>query len=368
MNITSYLFGQFSNGYTQYPDDYTKPIFRKFASLANAPTQIAIHRDNDLIYYAYIRRLDDGNKYIGICSVINGRMLTNFDGMFAMYEQLLSSFIANGQFVHFGSNGEVTSSIDNLHRISEEVDFLASTLRSRFDVLPTKPLPPVAYSESANSVKQFVITDSPQQIASASACYGYVVIHKSEGYESMQTNSYKSVLRRVSSERDDYKKRTSELSRQLTKARIQQRNMKWIAAMGFVIFVLGVVLWNKVLFPSEVTHYETGEFIYYGPLQDGKPHGVGVAIYPDDDKDGRKYYIGNFTAGERHDSAAFLFYQGGDYYYGSMNGDKWEEGTFYNNSDYSHFTGTFNNNEPYTGGWYEHLLRYRLKNGHRRKN
>lgn len=117
------------------------------------------------------------------------------------------------------------------------------------------------------------------------------------------------------------------------------------------------------MFPSEVTHYETGEFVYYGPLQDGKPNGVGVAIYPANDKDGRKYYIGNFKKGERQDSAAILFYQDGDYYYGQMTGDKWVKGMLYMNSDNSHFVGTFQDNNPYTGNWYDHKKLYRLSKG-----
>ena len=90
-------------------------------------------------------------------------------------------------------------------------------------------------------------------------------------------------------------------------------------------------------------------------MKDGKPNGVGVAVYPTNDKDGRKYYIGNFKKGERQDSAAVLFYQDGDYYYGSMEGDQWGQGMLYMNSDNSHFVGTFQNNNPYTGKWYDHM-------------
>ena len=36
MNISVYLFGEFSVGYSQYPNDYAKIIFESFAKSAHA--------------------------------------------------------------------------------------------------------------------------------------------------------------------------------------------------------------------------------------------------------------------------------------------------------------------------------------------
>ena len=60
---------------------------------------------------------------------------------------------------------------------------------------------------------------------------------------------------------------------------------------------------------------------------------------------------------------AILFYQDGDYYYGSMQGDNWDKGILYMNSDNSHFTGSFKDNEPYNGKWYDHKELYKLVDG-----
>ena len=104
-------------------------------------------------------------------------------------------------------------------------------------------------------------------------------------------------------------------------------------------------------------------------MKNKKPHGVGVAIYPINDKDGRKYYIGRFKNGVRDDTNAILFYQDGDYYYGSMKGDKWDNGMLYMNSDRSHFKGIFaGDNIPYNGIWYDHRKAYSLINGEKTYN
>ena len=70
--MTLYFFGKLSNGYSQYPFDFTSDVLDKLISNAKAPTQIITHRSNNLMYYSYIRKLE-GNKYIGICCLWNDR-------------------------------------------------------------------------------------------------------------------------------------------------------------------------------------------------------------------------------------------------------------------------------------------------------
>lgn len=104
MNISVYLFGKFDKGYTQYPDDYSRKIFTVCHQNSKAVCQIAIHREGDLMYYAYIRNLDDGN-YIGLCSVVNGKMITNIDGLFSRFENIIESMVKHGYLIRFNEKG-----------------------------------------------------------------------------------------------------------------------------------------------------------------------------------------------------------------------------------------------------------------------
>lgn len=365
MNNSVYIFGNLSKGYTQYPDEnFSAAIFQKFYTKVKATTQIAIHRDGNLMYYAYIRCIEQG-KYIGLCVVLNNLMITKFDGIFSLYENVISNLVSKGHLIKFNERGDLVPNTEKLYMNVEEVDLVTESLKAGFDnlVSTARTLPPVNYSTSSDSTKDFSVEDSEEDILKSSYNNGFTYIYKSKNFNTVQLNSYKGVLSRISKERDELKSECVRLSSQLAKAKAQQRNMKWVSILGAIILILGVVIWNKVLYPSEVTHYETGEFVYYGPLKNNKPHGTGVAIYPKDDADGRKYYIGNFVDGERQDTAAILFYQDGDYYYGSMQGDNWDKGILYMNSDNSHFTGSFKDNEPYNGKWYDHKELYKLVDG-----
>lgn len=222
----------------------------------------------------------------------------------------------------------------------------------------------MSYSNSNSSVKDFTINDNNNDIVKSISNYAYTYIYKEKGYDSAQTNSYKGVIAKQKHLNDELQKRCEDLSAKLTKEKAKQRNMMWVGILGVMVFILGIILWNKVLFPSEVTRYETGEFVYYGPLNNNhQPDGVGVAIYPSDDAQKRKFYIGNFVDGKRQDKEAMLLYQNEDYYYGSMNEDKWENGVLYMKTDNSHFAGVFSENKPYNGIWYDHKAVLQVNNG-----
>ncbi|MBR5688013.1 MAG: hypothetical protein IKX36_08655 [Prevotella sp.] len=365
MNSSVYIFGNLSKGYTQYPDEvYSAEVFQKLYSHARATTQIAIHRDGNLMYYAYIRKLDI-NKYIGMCILLNNTMLTRFGKLFYLFENALSFLVTKGYLVKFDDYGNIVPNTDKLYLKTEEVKLIAESLKEGITNLQKKSftLPPVNYAVSKESIKEFAIDDPKEDIISSSYNNGYTYIFKEKDYNTAQIDSYKGVLSRVSKERDDYKSACENLASQLSVIKNQKRNIKWVSVLGAIILILGFVIWNKLLFPSEVTNYNAGEFVYYGPLKNKKPHGTGIAIYPDNDEDGRKYYIGNFTEGVRQDTTAMLFYNDGDYFYGKIDGDKLEDGIIYNDSDNCHFEGSFKDDKPYNGVWYDHKVLYKLVKG-----
>ena len=362
MNISVYLFGEFSSGYSQYPIDYTSSIFQDFRHNSKANTQIAIHRDRDLMYYAYLRKMENGKDF-GICCVLNGMMLTQVDGLFKLFETAMSMQIARGTYVRFADDGTITTG-DSATASKEEYNLLADYLRNQLEKIQTTSLPPVSYSNANTSVKDFTIDDPNNDIVKSSSVYSYTYIYKSKGYDTAQTNSYKGIIAKQKRPNVELQKRCGDLSVKLAKEKVKQRNMKWVGFLGAIVFVFGIILWNKVLFPSEVTRYETGEFVYYGPLNSNhEPNGIGVAIYPSNDPQKRKFYIGNFTNGKRQDKEAMLLYQNGDYYYGSMDEDKWKNGILYMKTDNSHFTGDFNENKPYNGMWYDHKAVLQVNDG-----
>ena len=89
---------------------------------------------------------------------------------------------------------------------------------------------------------------------------------------------------------------------------------------------------------------------YSGEIVNGKPQGRGVLKYRNDD---RLRYEGAFLNGLREDSVAALFYRNGDVYRGSFITDHFATGTFFVESTGEYFRGTFREDKPYNGVWYD---------------
>lgn len=364
MNSSVYVFGELQSGYTQFPEDSSKSIFQRFISESKSRTQIAIHRDGSLMYYGYVRKLE-GNKCIGFVVVLNSSMIADVNKLFPLFENATENLILDGSIIGYDEKGDITANVSKLFLVKDKVEQIEGKLRGGINALGmySKALPPVDYSVSSESSKSFFTTDSLSEIGISSVKNGYTYIYKPEDFESDGIKSVKARIVTLQNQKKDLEKECGKLKTDLVKVKAQQRNMLWVGILAFAVFVLGVIVYNKVLFPSEVTKYDAGEFTYYGPIKNKLPHGVGVAIYKEDDPDGRLYYIGNFENGHRQDENATLFYKDGNYYKGSMEDDKWGEGIMFNRSERQHFEGTFIDNEPSTGIWYQHKDVQHIYNG-----
>ncbi|MCM1313621.1 MAG: hypothetical protein NC206_10290 [Bacteroides sp.] len=236
MNATVYLFGEFNNGYSQYPDDYTAGIFKQFYAHAKSTTQVAIHRDGNLMYYGYIRKIING-KYIGLCVVLNGLYLENTDGLFSLFENTISSMALKGQLIHFSDNGELTTSVDRLYLNQEEIDLLAESLRAGFNSFGPgiKHLPPVSYATAKDSIFDFSIDDETDDIVKSSYTNGYTYIYKSKNYNTAQMNSYRGVLSKISKENNRLKKENYDLQTKNKKLKTQNRPPYELITVFFIL-------------------------------------------------------------------------------------------------------------------------------------
>ncbi len=357
-----YFFG---SGLSPSKQDYTKEILSWFLSKARNENQIVIRRKGDVLHYGYVRRMASGD-YLGICLCLD-RIYMDMEQMFSVFDEVYALMVEGGEIVKIGTNGKVEWATDSFEKETVAVIEYSRMLVGKLGISDsnTMLLPPVDFSISINDCREISIEDPYSEIIDATTRYVNVYIARKKA-DIERVTSFRRIVSNKDKKISKLQQEKAEISKELTEAKNRQRNITWVAVLGIVVIVLVVVLWNMVLFPSEVTHKEMGEYAYYGPLKDGKPHGVGVAIYPEGDKDGRKFYYGNFVNGERQDERAVLFWQDGDYFYGSMSGDEFEYGVEYINSDNSYFRGTFAGNDPYDGDWYDFKYKYSLKDGVRR--
>lgn len=242
MNSSVYVFGSLGNGYTQYPDDYAKEIYQNFIANSTASSQITIHRDNNLIYYGYIRKLDISSQYIGFCVLLNGIMFSQIGRLFPIFENAVADLVARGEILHFSDRGDVTSSISNLNERQQEVERIVSVIQNQISELGrnTRKLPPVSYGLSSNECKTFSESDKNEDIVNASCKYGYTYILKDKDYDTASLTSYKNVLIRLNKEKDSLSSNYSELKTKYEKLSEQKKQFRNVIILIFVVIGCGV--------------------------------------------------------------------------------------------------------------------------------
>lgn len=245
MNASVYLFGEFNSGYSQYPDDYASSIFQKFSANAKSTTQIAIHRDGNLVYYGYIRKLQQ-ERYIGFCVVLNGLILKRIDGLFSLFENTISNLVTNGKLIHFNEQGDLVTSVEKLYLNREEIDLLTESLRAgfkRFEAF-SAPLPAVSYGTSKDSFKDFVVDDDQDEIIKSSYINGYTYIYKSKGFNTAQLNSYKGVLSRAYKEKKELTEKYERLQAEHAKTLRQKKQFKFVLILFIVLLGCAIGLFS----------------------------------------------------------------------------------------------------------------------------
>ena len=246
MNVTVYLFGEFLGGYMQYPDDYTSKIFQNFQANAKMTTQIAIHRDGNLMYYGYIRKLEK-DRYIGFCVVLNGLLLVRIDGLFTLFENIISNLVTKGRLIHFDEQGEIVTRVEKLYMNREEISLLAESLRGGFNRFENSvvSLPAISYGTVKDSFKNFVVEDDLNEIIKSTYTNGYTYIYKSKGFNTAQLNSYKGVLAKSYKEKEELTQKLTALQIEYAKTLRQKKQIKMVLflfaiLLGCVVFLFSM--------------------------------------------------------------------------------------------------------------------------------
>ena len=179
MNISVYLFGNFGNGYSQYPYDYTSTLFEKFYSDCHAAKQLAIHREDDLMYYGYVCRMEE-NRYIGFCAVVNGYYITQIESLLDQYENLIDFMGKNDYLIHSDDKENITLLVEGLNNCNKEIDIITSKIQHVFNRLENSShlLATTSNSSSKESIREFSLKDDKEDLLKSTYTNGYTFVSK----------------------------------------------------------------------------------------------------------------------------------------------------------------------------------------------
>lgn len=241
MNCSAYLFGALASGYVQYPDASSADLLRSLLRRVKAPAQVVVRRVDNLMYYNYICRLDEG-KSIGLGVVVNGRYVTNVEALFSCFEGVVQKMAYDGEFVCYKSDGNLTSTGEAVKVGAADVDGILANIRAEFEALQNDALPPVNYAIAKDSVKEFSRADANSEVISATHNYGYTFIFNPKDFNDLRPGSYASVLNRVNEENQKLREENVKLKDENARVLRQKKQFGFVVILLIVVAMVGVTL------------------------------------------------------------------------------------------------------------------------------
>lgn len=244
VNSSIYIFGSFDNGYTQYPDNYAKGIFQNFFAQARSKSQIVIHRDKELMYYGYVRKLDKSSQYIGFCVLLNGMMFSNISNLFVIFENAVAELVSHGDIIAFNEHGDIISTTSSLVNKLKEVNSITAMIKNGINGMESykKSLPPINYSISNTEQKVFAYNDPNDTLIDASCKYAYTYIAKDKGYNTASLLGYKGIIRKLHKEKEELSSEYDKLKSQYNKLNKQKKQYRNVVVLCVVVAVCGIGL------------------------------------------------------------------------------------------------------------------------------
>lgn len=248
MNSSAYIFGKLSSGYTQYPDDSAFAIFNNICSHITAQAQLIVHRENDSMYYTYIRKIGQA-KFIALAIVFYGCYTSRIKEIFSIFEEEIEKILERGIFIHFTEQGEISSNMESIINEEEEARAICERLQNKADAIRNvRKLPPVDFSVAITSQKIFKYTDPESEIASASCRIAYTIVLKDQDFDTIRTTNYKNVLKNLSANRDALAQENAELKE--TNRKILRKKNQFEKVIILTIAVVFCLIGLYILFSN----------------------------------------------------------------------------------------------------------------------
>lgn len=241
MDATVYYFGKEQEAYYQYPTDYTEDYFRKELTKSQNKAQIAIHRDGNLLFYSYIRQLDNKEAKIGIC-LVTDYIILDYKKLFETFETFFAILSESGTIIKYDDNGRV---ILNSHPFSDEkvyLEELSNEIEAFAAEIPNskrRNLPQQDFSISKDDCKELSLEDGDIEIALALEHYSNVYLSTTR-LEIERVTSWGAQIREKT-------ERIHELEAENEKVKKQKKQYRLVSLMALILMgcVVGLIAFNN---------------------------------------------------------------------------------------------------------------------------
>lgn len=246
MILRNYLFSKEFDTYQQYPNDIAKHFLSQITSNQLSIDQIVIHRDGNLIYYAYIWSVSK-NKVFGHC-IVTGDICININELYDSFHKSIEQAAYKGVLFSFDSTGEICKQTENFSNEGAEVnEFFKDFNRIACQKPFWKAIDSIDFTVSKDSKIYLSLTDdSMDKIVEAIEHYHNVIIT----IENPIASSYSNIVKQLNLDKDELNSRILHLSNENDELLKKKKQYKAVVTL-FVIIILCCI--GLLSFYKEIT-------------------------------------------------------------------------------------------------------------------
>ena len=233
MILRNYLFSKEFDVYQQYPNDIAKQFLSPINSNQLSVDQIVIHRDGNLIYYAYIQSVST-NKVFGHC-IVTGDICTNIKVLYDLFHKSIEQAACKGVLFSFDSTGKISKQTGEFSNEGAEVnEFFKDFNRIANQNSLWKSIGSIDFSVSKDSKIYLSLTDdSNNKIVEAIEHYHNVVIT----IENPLASSYSNIVKQLNLDKEELNGRIEHLTNENDELLKKKKQYKIVVTL-FVIIIL----------------------------------------------------------------------------------------------------------------------------------
>lgn len=233
MILRNYLFSKEFDTYQQYPNDIAKQFLSPITSNQLSVDQIVIHRDGNLIYYAYIQSVSTNNVF-GHC-IVTGDICTNIKELYDLFHKSIEQAACKGVLFSFDSTGKISKQTGEFSNEGAEANEFFKDFNRVVGQKPLwKSIGSIDYSVSKDSKIYLSLTDdSNDKIVEAIEHYHNVIIT----IENPLASSYSNIVKRLNLDKEELNGRIEHLTNENDELLKKKKQYKAVVTL-FVIIIL----------------------------------------------------------------------------------------------------------------------------------
>lgn len=233
MILRNYLFSKEFDTYQQYPNDIAKQFLSPITSNQLSVDQIVIHRDGNLIYYAYIQSVST-NKVFGHC-IVTGDICTNIKELYDLFHKSIEQAACKGVLFSFDSTGKISKQTGEFSNEGAEANEFFKDFNRVVGQKPLwKSIGSIDYSVSKDSKIYLSLTDdSNDKIVEAIEHYHNVIIT----IENPLASSYSNIVKQLNLDKEELNGRIEHLTNENDELLKKKKQYKAVVTL-FVIIIL----------------------------------------------------------------------------------------------------------------------------------